>query len=344
MKSNFKIPDKFYLVGAFIIIGTVMALIFNSLPDKESIASAEKARILGISDQNISVPLAIMVRDNENEWRGVSKSSEINFILKELKVPLYPEDLVSGFPDPKLKIGTTITINRAPVIFLNDGNESRELRSWTKTVSDLFIEKNIILGPLDKLSVSPESEIKYNDTITITRIGERDEFVDEIITYQKIEKPTAEMYKGERKLQQKGSDGKKVKTFRLHYENNVLTSKTLVNEEVIIEVKNEITLVGTKPRITVRCRYNDIVEEASAKYGIDPNTLCRTMMCESNGNPYSGYPDGPYQGLFQYVPSFWISISARAGFAGASITDARAQIYVTAWAWSHGYRGRWPNC
>lgn len=303
---------------------------------------AEKGRIQGISEQKVIVPLAIIIKDNEQEWRGISELTAAKDIIKSLQVPLYSEDLVSAFPDPNLRVGTTITINRAPVIFLNDGLVLSELRSWSKTISDLFKEKNIILGPLDKLSAPPESLINNKDTITITRIGERDETVEEAIAYQKIEKPTAEMYKGERKLQQKGSDGKKIKTFRLHYENNLLTSRILINEEVTIEVKNEIFLTGTKPRITVRCHFNDIVEQASAQYGVDPNALCRTMICESNGNPNSD--GGNYKGLFQYTLGLWADLSPRAGFSGASIWDARAQIYVTAWAWSHGYRGRWPSC
>lgn len=344
MKVNFKIPDRFYLLGVFVIIGTVLALIFNSLPDKESIAMAERGRVLGAMNQKIEIPLAIYVKDDDNEWRGISASTDINNILRDLGVPLYPEDLISAFPDPKLKIGTSINIERAPLIHLENGPIKSEERSWAKTVSDFLKEKNISLGPLDRISPSVGATLNNDDTIIITRIGERDEIVEEVIAYKKIEKPTTDMYKGERKIEQKGSDGKITKTFRLRYENNVLVSSAIINEEVIIEVKNEIILVGTKPRITVRCRFNDIVEEASAQYGIDPNSLCRTMMCESNGNPYSGYPNGRYQGLFQYDPGLWITLSARAGFAGAAITDARAQIFVTAWAWSHGYRSRWPNC
>ena len=344
MRTNLKITDRFYFLAVFIIIAVVLTLIFDSLPDKESIAALEKKRVLGASDQKIVMPLPIIIKDNEEEWRGTSNLTDIKKIIQEFEVPLYPEDIVSSFPDPKLKIGATITINRAPVIFLNNGLISLELRSWSKTVSELLIEKNIVLGPLDKISLPLESSIKNKDTISITRIGERDETIEEMIAYQKIEKPTSEMYKGEYRLEQKGSNGRRIKTFRLRYENNALVSRNLIKDEIVLVSQSEITLIGTKPKITVRCRYNDLVEEASAKYGVDPNSLCRTMICESNGNPYSGYPNGPYQGLFQYDPSFWITISARAGFAGASITDPKAQIFVTSWAWSHGYRGRWPNC
>ena len=103
------------------IVATTAAIIFHSLPDKESIAMAEKGMVQGISEQKIIMPLAIIIKDNENEWRGVSELTEAKDIIKSLQVPLYPEDLVQAFPDPRLKIGSTIRIDRAPVIFFNDG-------------------------------------------------------------------------------------------------------------------------------------------------------------------------------------------------------------------------------
>lgn len=342
MKVILRVRKKYHLVGALFIIAIVLALIFNSLSDRESIAQAMKGRVLGINNVKTILPVAVMIKDNENEWRGSSDKTEIKEIIKSLEVPLYPEDLVSAFPDPKLKIGTTITINRAPVIYLQDGVQKLEMRSWVKTVSEFLSEKKVSLGPLDQITPSIESSLNNKDAIIIIRIGERDESVEEVIAYQKIEKPTSEMYKGERKIKQAGSNGKRVKTFRLRYENNILISKILISDEVTVPSQAEIVLVGTRPRITVRCCYNSWVEDACVINGVDPNAICNLMIRESNCHPDSVNPDGPYYGLFQYTESLWLRLSPRAGFAGASIFDARAQIYTTAWAFAHGYRRSWP--
>jgi hypothetical protein len=80
---------------------------------------------------------------------------------------------------------------------------------------------------------------------------------------------------------------------------------------------------------------------AAQKYGTDANAICTLMMKESNGNPDSG-AGSDYQGLFQYTDGFWSSASAKAGYSGASILDTTAQIYTTAWAFTHGERKRWP--
>lgn len=307
-------------------------------------AVAKKAKIKGLSSNHRGLPFAVHVIDNENEWRGSSVEPEINVILKNLEVPLYAEDLVNAFPDPKLKIGTTITIKRAPVIYLQDGATPLVVRSWTKTVSEFLKDKGILLGPMDRIQPSVETKIKSGDSIYITRIGEREEKIEEVIGYQKIEKLTPNLYIGEEELEQRGKNGKIIKTFRLRYENNVLVSRGLVNEEVIIKMVPEVMLIGTRPKITVRCRYNDTVEQAAVKYGVDANSLCRTMMCESNGNADSFNPIGPYYGLYQYTQGLWGLLSPKAGYGGMNIFNPTAQIYTTAWAWSHGYRGRWPNC
>lgn len=334
--------NKFYVLGTVLILAITTALIFNSLPGKKSIAQTMKSRVLGISDEKSTLAVAIKIIDNENVWTGVSDKTEISEIVKNLEVPLYSEDLVTAFPDPKLKIGTTITINRAPIVYLRDGLDFKETRSWQKTVAAYLSEKKILLGPMDQINLSPDSILKNRDAIVITRIGERDEPKEELIPFAIVNQQTTDLYKGETKLTQKGIDGKKVKTYRLRYENNALVSKTLINDEITVKPQSQITLIGTKPKITVACRFNDTVELAAAKYGLDPNGLCRTMMCESHGNPYSD--GGDYKGLFQYTLGLWADLSPRAGYSGASIWDATAQIYTTAWAWAHGYRGRWPNC
>ncbi|TSC90750.1 MAG: hypothetical protein CEN92_390 [Candidatus Berkelbacteria bacterium Licking1014_96] len=228
------------------IIATTAAIIFHSLPDKESIAMAKKGKILGISEQKVILPLAIMIKDNENEWRGVSELTEAKDIIKELKVPLYPEDLVSSFPDPKLKIGTTITINRAPIIYLNDGGFEKELRTRKETISELFKEKNINLNPLDKMSIPLDSRVENRLKVTIIRVGERYEEEEIVIPYDSKEIADSNLLKGIRTLKQEGANGKRIKRYHLVYENGVLVINDLVSDEITMQPKNKIIVYGTK--------------------------------------------------------------------------------------------------
>ena len=63
------------------------------------------------------------------------------------------------------------------------------------------------------------------------------------------------------------------------------------------------------------------------------------MLCESSGNPNASGGGGAWLGLFQYAPTTWRG--SWNPYRGASIWDARSQIYATAKAWSIGMQRHW---
>lgn len=71
------------------------------------------------------------------------------------------------------------------------------------------------------------------------------------------------------------------------------------------------------------------------------DTMWAVMLCESGGNP-AAQGTGELIGLFQYQPSTWSD--AWNPYRDQPITDARAQIFATAKAWSDGYQGWWQVC
>jgi hypothetical protein len=52
---------------------------------------------------------------------------------------------------------------------------------------------------------------------------------------------------------------------------------------------------------------------------------------ESNFDPLAENPSTGAAGVFQFLPSTWVNLSALAGRGGASVFDARANVAVTAW-------------
>lgn len=55
------------------------------------------------------------------------------------------------------------------------------------------------------------------------------------------------------------------------------------------------------------------------------------IRCESYGDPGAYNPYSGASGLFQFLPSTWATVSPRAGFDGASVFDAEANIGTAAW-------------
>src|SRR3989344_3736126 len=259
-------------------------------------------------------------------------------------VDYFPEDKVSYFPDPNLGIGTVITVQRALPITVVDGRKSRTLRTWQNTVGDLLKEKKIELGNDDKIVPTIVTNLTKNMTLTITRVARTNVTETEIVPYQtKIEKDYNQFVGGQTVLKS-GQNGQLEKTYLLIREDGELISKTLISTKTTITAVTAVVRQGGLNPVPRQCiSMKDWVVEASRRNGIDPNALFYRIVRESNCHPNSSGAGGKYKGLLQYEQGFWSSSSAKAGYPGGDIWDAQTQIYVTAWNWAHGNRGRWPN-
>jgi len=256
-------------------------------------------------------------------------------------IAFHPEDKISYFPDPRLGLNTVITVQHALPITLVDGKHTTTIRTWASNVGDLLTEKKIELGQDDRISPTLTTPLAKNTTITIIRVAVTEITTNSIIPFGITKKNDNTLDEGKTRIDKPGVSGTLASTFRVTREDGTEVSRVLLSTAVVVAPQDQLLIIGTKPVITVPCRFNDWVLDAAIKNGQSANGLCYRMMRESNGNPNS---DGIlHKGLFQYDPGFWSAVSAKAGYPGASIWDAKSQIYVTAWAWANGYRGRWPN-
>lgn len=278
---------------------------------------------------------------NTEELKGVSDEVNPFSITEKLGAKPFIEDKFTAFPDIKMGIGSKITLYRAPEYKIKEGKKETVVRSWTDTVENLFTEKQIEIGKDDRVNFPLDAKLDPEMNIVITRVAITQIQEKKPIDFQTIKKDDNTMDQGKTKVQQAGQKGTKLLTYEVHREDGEEVSRKLLTTEITKKPVDEVILIGTKPVITVRCKYNDTVIDAALKYGTDANALCSLMMKESNGNPTSGQ-GSDYQGLFQYTDGFWASASAKAGFSGANIFDPKAQIYTTAWAFTHGQRSRWP--
>ena len=272
--------------------------------------------------------------------RGISSADSYFAIAQDLGAKPFPEDKFTAFPDLSLQIGGKITLYRAPEITVIDGKRSATYRSWAKTVGAFLDEKSIEVGQDDKIDYSRNMDTISGMKITIVRVAITQVQEKKVVEYKTIKKEDKTLDQGKTRIDTKGVSGEQVLTYEVRREDGDEVSRKLIKNETTKAAVDEVLIIGTKPVITGWCKYNDLVLDASIKNNLDPNKLCALMHKESNGHPDSVNND-TYFGLFQYESGFWADASKKAGYAGASITDAKAQIYTTAWALTHGYSGRW---
>lgn len=276
---------------------------------------------------------------------GSDKFKTLNSMLQNLGVTVYFEDSVTVFPEPALGLGSVITVERATVVSVQDGRKTVTYRTWSETVGDLLKEKNIPIGSDDIVKPAISSKISSDLPVAITRVNETN--VDEIIKlpYGTSTKNDANLEKGKQKIETKGVNGSKKRVYHLRRENGVLVSKVLVKDTVTLEPIDEVIIKGTKPPLNLISsgKYKETINVAAEKYRTDATVLYKLMILESNGNYKSVGGGGRYKGLFQYTDGAWLSMSSKAGYSGANIFDPAAQINVTAWAITHGYKSKWPS-
>ncbi|MCX6808431.1 MAG: G5 domain-containing protein [Candidatus Berkelbacteria bacterium] len=299
------------------------------------------------SPTEISRPYVVVTFDASgtevNEITGVSGGNTAFDVSQDLGANPFVEDRFKEFPDIKMGIGSRISLYRAPEITIYDGKKKIPVRSWAKTVSDLFDEQQIELLPNDKTDIPLATELSSGMSVKITRVAITQAKKTLSIDFKIIQKNDNTLDKGKTRIDQAGAKGEKVLTYEVRREDGVEVSRKLIDTTVTKQPVDQILIIGTKPVITGWCKYNDWVLDASIKNGVDPDRICNLMKVESYGHADSVNPDGPYSGLFQYTDGLWATVSAKAGYTGASVLDPKAQIYVTAWAVTHGYSGRWPG-
>lgn len=69
---------------------------------------------------------------------------------------------------------------------------------------------------------------------------------EEIIKYSTQKKSDSSMYKGDRRIQQRGQDGQKEVLYHIVKENGIVIDREIIEEEIITEPTDQIELVGSK--------------------------------------------------------------------------------------------------
>lgn len=325
-------------------LATVLAFTLTvGIPSAGFATSPQRYSTTFAAVERISPPVANPGSPASTEdYSGSFFETSVEGMLSRLGVAVAPEDRVVVFPDPSLGIGSQIRIERAPTVTISDAGTSYQVRTWATSVEQLAEEQRLELAPKDIVKPALDAPLTSGTTITVTRVAEVEITKKEPIIFSVSKKNTVDLEKGETQVTTKGASGEKDVTYLVKRVNGKEVSRKVITSVVTRPAVTEQVLVGIGPKLTKEGPHRDLINAAAKKYLINGTALHCLMMRESRGNPQSGYPNGTYKGLFQYTDGYWATASAAAGYKGASITNAEAQIFATAKALTSGQSSRWP--
>jgi len=178
------------------------------------------------------------LKENETRITNLTLKEKVSGVTVETKPSLIvsPDDAVKLLLEGTLEkelytvaegdvLGTIATkhnITSAELMALNPGITD-------STVLQIGQELNItVLKPLINIEVQYEKKA-----------------IETMLHTKKVEE-TEEMYKGDTKVKQEGSDGQKEATYLIREENGILVGQSVIEETILVEPKDHIVLKGTK--------------------------------------------------------------------------------------------------
>lgn len=235
-----------------------------------------------------------------------------------------------------------IVLDRAVEVTINDRAEEESLWTTEKTVADLLAAQSIELTELDRLEPKEDVALEADMVVTITRVEEVTDVVEETIDFSTVRRNDSSIEKGKETVVAAGSAGLVEKKFKVTLENGEEVSRELISEEVKKESEQRVVAVGTK-EITKVVSRGGSSGSASSSDGSKTFTMSSTAYTAScsgcSGVTATGInlKDNPHTKVIAVDPSL-IPLGTRvhvegygeavAGDTGGSIKGNKIDVHV----------------
>lgn len=226
---------------------------------------------------SVNDEMAVYVKDIEAYHEAIKKL-KLQFISEEELAILEAKKSVTENL-PELQVNETriadiilkqevsgVTANVAPEKIVSADEAVKLLLEGTLEQETYKVQSGDVLGTIankhnltsaELLAINPEltdsSVLQIGQEINVTVLKPLinievvyEKKVEEVIPHTKKVKETDEMYKGDTKVKQEGSDGKRVATYLVREENGVQVDQSVTEETVLEQPKDSIVLKGTK--------------------------------------------------------------------------------------------------
>ncbi|MBQ1451425.1 MAG: DUF348 domain-containing protein [Clostridia bacterium] len=193
-----------------------------------------------------AIPITI---DDGGEIYEVMIAGTVSDALAEAGLKCRPADKMNYKETDPLVADMTIKITRAFTVDVYVDGKQLEAEFLSGTVSDVLSKLGIKLGAEDEVSPSMNTELKAGNSINVYRVTYEERTAVETIRYETIYKTSADVYKGETKVEQEGKNGSKTVVYRDKLVNGKVAKSTKLSEKVDSAAVNKIVVSGTKVKM-----------------------------------------------------------------------------------------------
>ncbi|WP_127573492.1 resuscitation-promoting factor [Georgenia faecalis] len=241
-------------------------------------------------------------------------------------------------------------------------------------LDEVLEEADVTLGKLDSVVVTAKAD--GTPQIAVTDVEHALRAATEPVPFETVEQEDPELYVGERRVVQEGTEGVLTRLQHALLVNGAETPSATTGELVTSAPVNEIVAVGTKPRpvapapVASAPSAPEASDEpassgsdsgggssapapaaapapapapapAASSGAVSGDVWARLAQCESGGNPTIVSANGLYHGLYQFSVATWQAVGGSGLPSQASPAEQtqRAQALQARSGW-----GQWPAC
>ena len=195
----------------------------------------------------------VTIYDNGATLTIKTAAPTVKDVLERTEITISDSDLVEPALDSKIDSNDyNINIYRARPALVIDGINRRYVMTASFDPKTIAREAGLTIYDGDEITIEANRnflEAGAVSTYQVERNGGRTLTVEESIPYSTETRYDYSLAKGERQLEQPGTEGRRLSVYEVKFENNVEISRELISEEVVLEPTPEIVIIGAKAAI-----------------------------------------------------------------------------------------------
>ncbi|MGP0222679.1 ubiquitin-like domain-containing protein [Paenarthrobacter sp. NCHU4564] len=294
------------------------------LKDGDRVSPSLDAAVDNGSVVNINLAKAVSIELDGARKTVNTNASDVAGLVSELGVASSSE--ISQPKDATLEVqGSFVSISTPKTISLIADGKDTSTTTTASDVAEVLKDAGITVGATDRVSQPSNAPVIQDMVIKVSRVdATKTAEATEEVPFESVKTESAELYKGEEKVTQKGVAGSVVKTFKLVLVDGREASRTLVSSNVTTQPVTEKIAVGTKARPAPATK----AATSSGPTGAPNEAMWdRIAQCESGGNWSINTGNGYYGGL-QFSSPTWLANGGGAYAPTANLATKAQQIDI----------------